>query len=76
MKSLKIVDEAGNGVDYNTGHVPRIGERIMLVHGIGGQPVKPHYYRVKDVEYRLQNDPEHQVGVLVEEEHDAKLWPE
>ena len=76
MKYLRVIDEAGNNQDHETEFVPRIGERIMLEYGVGREPVKPHYFRVKDVEYRLHNKSEHQVAILVEEEHDPQLWPE
>ena len=76
MKYLRVIDEVGNNTDYETEFVPRTGERIMLEYGRSGGAIEPHYLRVKDVEYRLQNKPESQVAILVEEEHDPKLWPE
>ena len=75
MKYLRVVDQAGNKQDHETELVPRIGERIILEYGVGGATVRPHFLRVKDVEYRLDNEPEHQVAVLVEEEHDPEHWP-
>jgi len=75
MKNLRVVDQAGNGQEYETEFVPRIGERIELEYGSGSDPVRTHYFRVKDVMYRLNNRPENQAGILVEEENDPKLWP-
>jgi hypothetical protein len=76
MKYLRVVDEAGNNQDYEAELVPRIGERITLEYGRGAEPVRRHYLRVKDVEYRLQNSLEHQAAILVEEETNPKYWPE
>ena len=77
MKYLRVVDQAGNRTDYEAEFVPRIGERVELVYGIGkNDPVRPHYFRVKDVMYRLDNKPENQVAILVEEESQPKLWPD
>lgn len=75
MTSLSVVDQAGNRIEYETELVPRIGERILLEYGIGGDPVRPHYFRVKDVMYRLNNRPENQAAILIEEESDPDLWP-
>jgi hypothetical protein len=77
MKNLRVIDEIGNKQDIETDHVPRLGERIVLVFGIGGQPVKPHYYRVKDVAYHFDNAPGIQAKILIEEEKGiAKQWPD
>jgi hypothetical protein len=75
VKYLRVIDQAGNGTDYETEFVPRIGERVLLEYGIGNDPVRPHYFRVKDVMYRLQERPDIQVAILVEEEDDATAWP-
>ena len=75
MKYLRVIDEIGNKQDHETEFVPRIGERIMLTYSQGSDPMRDHYFRVKDVEYRLQNKPDHQVAILVEEEIDAEPWP-
>jgi hypothetical protein len=45
-----------------------------LTFGKGSESVRPHYFRVKDVEYQL-DDPSGQVGVLVEEENPFQPWP-
>jgi hypothetical protein len=76
MKLLRVVDQIGNRTDYETEFVPRIGERILLEYGSGGDPVRPHYFRVKNVIYRLDNSPENQAGILIEEESDPELWPD
>jgi hypothetical protein len=55
--------------------VPRIGERILLEYGPSRETVKPHYCRVKDVMYRLQERPDIQVAIFIEEEDDPELWP-
>ncbi len=39
----------------------------MLCYGIGGQPKTDHHFRVKDVMYKLDNKPDHQAAILVEE---------
>lgn len=76
MKLLRVVDQAGNRTDYETEFVPRIGERILLRYGTGGDPVRLHYSRVKDVMYRLDERPDIQVAILIEEEIDAEPWPD
>jgi hypothetical protein len=76
MKYLRVVDEAGNQRDFETDHVPHIGERIEVRIGRGSQPVKPHWYRVKDVMYRLDNELEHQAAILIIEERNPDHWPE
>ena len=76
MKLLRVVDQIGNRTDYETEFVPRIGERILLEYGSGGDPVRPHYFRVKDGVYRLNNRPENQVAILIKEESDPELWPD
>lgn len=75
MLSLRVVDQAGNGTDYEVEVVPRIGERVVLVYGIGGRPVSEHYFRVQDVMYKLDNKPDGQAAVLLKEEDDPQLWP-
>jgi hypothetical protein len=75
MKFLRVVDQAGNRTDYEAEFVPRIGERIVLEYGTGGEPVRPHYFRVKDVMYRLDNPPQEQVAILTEEESAPEHWP-
>ncbi len=76
MKNLRVIDQAGNGTDYETEHVPRIGERIMLEYGIGSEPVRPRYFRVKDVMYKLQNGTDGQAAILIEEEENPQHWPD
>ena len=76
MRNLRVVDQVGNQHDYETEFVPRIGERIELRYGFAGDPVRTHYFRVKDVMYRLSNSPENQAAILVEEENDPSLWPD
>lgn len=76
MKTLRVIDTFGNNTDYDTEFVPRIGERIELTYKIGDEPFRAHHFRVKDVVYKLQNAPDSQVGVLVEEEqNDRREWP-
>ena len=75
MKHLRVIDQIGNKRDYLAESVPRIGERIFLEYGIGSEPVSPHYFRVKDVMYRLDQPVELQVAILTEEETDAEDWP-
>lgn len=75
MKELRVYDTIGNKQDYETEFVPRIGERIQLEYGKGGQPVRLHYFRVKDVMYRLDKPLDVQVAILIEEEHNAEEWP-
>jgi hypothetical protein len=75
MKHLRVIDVAGNRHDYDAECVPRIGERILLEYGIANAPVGLHYFRVRDVMYRLDAPIEHQVSILVEEEPHAEHWP-
>ena len=75
MKVLRVVDQAGNTFDYESALVPRIGELVVLEWGNVGEPVLPHYYRVTDVMYRLDQPPENQAAVLIEEEAETVLWP-
>lgn len=75
MKHLRVIDETGSKADYEAEFVPRIGERILLSFGRGGQAVQDHFYRVKDVMYMLDNDVEQQVAILIEPDTDAKSWP-
>jgi hypothetical protein len=75
MKYLRIIDQIGNKDDIETQLIPRIGERILRRFKVGDQPMADHFYRVKDVEYRFDNDPNYQVGILIEEEKDPKAWP-
>lgn len=71
MTTLRVIDSIGNKTDYDAPFIPRIGERIELTYKISGV----HFYRVKDVVYKLQNSIEAQVGVLVEEENNPTQWP-
>lgn len=75
MERLRVIDEVGNNRDYDTEFVPRIGERIVLEYGKGGQPVTTHYHRVKDVAYRLDMPSDIQACILIEEEIDGQPWP-
>jgi len=74
MKYLRVNDRAGNKTDYETDCVPRIGELILLEYGSGGEPVKQHYFRVKDVMYRLDNKPDNQAAILIEELGGVHPW--
>jgi hypothetical protein len=76
MTDVRIIDAIGNGIDFEMTVVPRIGDLIIREYGFRGQPIAPHYFRVKDVVHRLDNPPNHQVGILVEEEHHPTIWPE
>ena len=75
MKLLRVVDQAGNTFDYESELVPRIGELVVLEWGNVGEPVMPHYYRVTDVMYRLDQSQENQAAILIEEEAETVLWP-
>jgi hypothetical protein len=75
MPFLRVIDQAGNKTDYETDYLPRIGERIMLEYGINKNPVAIHYFRVKDVMYRLQQKPDIQAAILIQEDPDAEHWP-
>jgi hypothetical protein len=72
MKTLRVIDSIGNKQDYETEFVPRIGERIVLVYGTGRAPVETHFFRVKDVEYHLQNPETAQARILIEEDSDSE----
>lgn len=76
MENLRVIDQDGNRQDYATEFVPRIGERVILTFGTGGQPIRPHYFRVKDVAYHLDNPVKTQATILVDEEANPELWPE
>ena len=73
---LRVIDRAGNHTDYETEFMPRIGERILLEHGTGSELVRPHYFRVKDVMYRLGNRADKQAAILIEEESNPEVWPD
>ena len=75
MKTLRVIDQAGNKHDYDAEFVPRIGERILLTFGVGTDPVRPHYFRVKDVQYALDNPVDHQVSILIEDDRNSQHWP-
>ena len=75
MTYLRVIDQAGNNQDFEVAFVPRIGERILLEYARErGAPIETHYLRVKDVMYRPDNKPEHQVAILVEEESNQYPW--
>jgi hypothetical protein len=74
MRYLRVIDRAGNKTDYETEFVPRIGERIQLEYAVGRGAMQVHYFRVKDVVYRLQAKPDDQAAILVEEEDGADPW--
>ena len=77
MKHLRVINaESGDHTDYEIEFVPRVGERIQTRYGIGREPVRAHYFRVKDVMYRLDSPVEHQVAILVTEEVNPEHWPE
>ena len=75
MTQLRVVDQDGNRRDFMSELLPRIGERIVLVYGVGNEPVKEHYFRVRDVMYRLDDAPENQPAILVTEEENPEFWP-
>lgn len=75
MKSIRTVDSAGNPLDCDVDEIPRIGELIMLEYGRGGDPVRQHYFRVKDVLHSLQAAPGLQVQILLDEETKME-WPD
>jgi hypothetical protein len=75
MTTLRVIDSIGNKTDYDAASIPRIGERIELTYKIGDEPMSVHFFRVKDVVYKLQSPIESQVGILVEEEKDPREWP-
>jgi len=75
MELLRVIDPIGNEQDYETEFVPRIGERIVLDYGVGGRPVTTLYFRVKDVEYHLQNRKDIQARILLEEDPNTEPWP-
>jgi hypothetical protein len=74
MRYLRVIDRAGNKTDYETEFVPRIGERIQLEYAVGRGAMQVHFFRVKDVVYRLQAKPDDQAAILVEEEDAAEPW--
>jgi hypothetical protein len=74
MYSVRVVDEAGNGKDYEVEFIPRIGERIVLVYGTNREPIRPHYFRVKDVAFHLDHKPGDQITILIEEANPLP-WP-
>jgi hypothetical protein len=45
-----------------------------LNYGSGNEPLRDHYYRVRDVMYRLERETEDQAAILIAEEDDAKPW--
>lgn len=75
MEKLRVIDPDGNEQDYETEFVPRIGERVILKYGTGGQPVTTHSFRVKDVEYYLDHKPDVQARILIEEDAAPEDWP-
>lgn len=76
MLNLRLRDMVGNNDDVEAPAIPRIGERVTRRFGIGTGPVTDHYFRVKDVEYRLDNPVGYQVLVLIEEELNPEMWPD
>jgi hypothetical protein len=74
MRYLRVIDRAGTETDYETEFVPRIGERIQLEYAVGRGAMQVHYFRVKDVAYRLQVKPDDQAAILVEEEDAGEPW--
>jgi hypothetical protein len=75
MKYLRVIDEVGNKQDYESEFLPRIGERIVMEFGKGNEPVREHFFRVKDVAYRLDAPLNAQVSIRVEEERNPERWP-
>jgi hypothetical protein len=75
MKMLRVIDPAGNKQDYETEYVPRIGERIVLEYGESKETVRLHYFRVKDVEYHLQQPGDTQIRILTEVDSNPEHWP-
>lgn len=74
MKFIRVVDQAGNGTDYESDHVPRIGEHIMLSYGPTPDAVRPHFLIVHDVMYLLENEGDHQAAILVIEDREFRQW--
>jgi hypothetical protein len=76
MKTLRVYDQTGSKCDYETEFVPRIGERVQLEYKLGKEePLKLHFFRVKDVMYRLDKPADIQVAILIEEEINGEEWP-
>jgi hypothetical protein len=75
MRTLRVITlPAQNKQDYDSEFVPRIGERLVLQYATEPGPTFAHYFRVKDVAYHLDEKPENQVVVLVEEERQGRPW--
>ena len=47
---------------------------MRLTFGANCEPVRAHYYRVKDVVYVLDNPIDIKLGVLVEEDATEDAW--
>jgi hypothetical protein len=73
MKYLRVIDPAGNKQDVECAHVP-LGELVPMTYGIGKDPVRPHWFRVKDVMHSLGNQLDGQVAILLGEEGEFD-WP-
>lgn len=73
MPMIRIIDEIGNKYDVTVEFVPRIGECILQTLGLGGEPVRQHYFRVKDVLHTVDND-ELNVAIFVDKERAPKHW--
>lgn len=74
MRHLGVIDGAGNKTDYECEHVPRVGELVQMTYGPARGTVQPHWFRVKDVLYRLDEGPTDNVAILVQAEADFD-WP-
>jgi hypothetical protein len=74
MKSLRVIDSAGNSEDCDVDEIPRIGELVMMEYGMGSDPVTQHYFRVKDVLYNVRGAPGRQAAILLDEETQMD-WP-
>ena len=74
MKNLRVIDEAGNKQDFEAEFVPRIGELLVWTYQRGGEQLKEHYFRVRDVMYKLDNPPDSQAAILIAEEDNPEPW--
>jgi hypothetical protein len=74
MKYLRVIDHVGNKQDVECSHVPRIGELVMMTYGSGGEKVRPHWFRVKDVLHNFDNKPDGQVAILLGDDVEFD-WP-
>jgi hypothetical protein len=74
MVNVRFFGGGLNERDFEVEVVPRIGERIVLSYANNRESVKAHCFRVQDVLLNLDNAPGAQVGILVVEDDESKLW--